>query len=167
MVRRVRDALAIAEALAAGKPVAQVRRTLRMPSFAADRLIADVSNRDVESYRRALELGATESWAGELEAGAGHLTSAVVAARANALGLLVVAALSHLAAALLAQGKFHAARVVAQEALALGVDEPQAFREAHERARMVVELADLRTDPWAALSGAADQRASADALFRR
>jgi DNA polymerase III subunit delta len=56
MVRRVRDALAIAEALAAGKPVAQVRKTLRMPSFAADRLIADVSNRDVESYRRALEL---------------------------------------------------------------------------------------------------------------
>jgi DNA polymerase-3 subunit delta len=56
MVRRVRDALAIAEALAAGKPPAQVRKTLRMPSFAADRLIADVSNRDVESYRRALEL---------------------------------------------------------------------------------------------------------------
>jgi DNA polymerase III subunit delta len=56
MVRRVRDALAIAEALAAGKPAAQVRKTLRMPSFAADRLIADVSGRDVESYRRALEL---------------------------------------------------------------------------------------------------------------
>ena len=43
MVRRVRDALAIAEALAAGQPAAQVRTTLRMPSFAADRLIADVS----------------------------------------------------------------------------------------------------------------------------
>jgi DNA polymerase-3 subunit delta len=56
MVRRVRDALAIAEALAAGQPPAQVRRTLRMPSFAADRLIADVSSRDVEAYRRALEL---------------------------------------------------------------------------------------------------------------
>jgi DNA polymerase III subunit delta len=56
MVRRVRDALAIAEALAAGKPVAQVRKTLRMPSFAADRLIADVSKRDAEAYRRALEL---------------------------------------------------------------------------------------------------------------
>jgi DNA polymerase-3 subunit delta len=56
IVRRVRDALAIAEALAAGKPAAQVRKTLRMPSFAADRLIADVSNRDVESYRRALVL---------------------------------------------------------------------------------------------------------------
>jgi len=56
MVRRVRDALAIAEALAAGQPASQVRRGLRMPSFAADRLIADVSNRDPEAYRRALEL---------------------------------------------------------------------------------------------------------------
>ena len=27
-----------------------------MPSFAADRLVADVSKRDVESFRRALEL---------------------------------------------------------------------------------------------------------------
>ena len=43
MVRRVRDALAIAEALAAGQPAAQVKQGLRMPSFAADRLIADVS----------------------------------------------------------------------------------------------------------------------------
>jgi len=56
MVRRLRDALAIAEALAAGKPAAQVRRGLRMPSFAADRLIADVATRDVEAFRRALEL---------------------------------------------------------------------------------------------------------------
>jgi DNA polymerase-3 subunit delta len=56
MVRRVREALAIAEALAAGQPAAQVRRMLRMPSYAADRLIADVTSRDVESYRRALEL---------------------------------------------------------------------------------------------------------------
>ena len=56
MVRRVRDALAISEALAAGQPAAQVRRTLRMPSYAADRLIADVSARDPEAYRRALTL---------------------------------------------------------------------------------------------------------------
>jgi DNA polymerase-3 subunit delta len=56
MARRVRDALAIAEALEAGQPPAQVRRSLRMPSFAADRLIADVSKRDAESYRRALEI---------------------------------------------------------------------------------------------------------------
>jgi DNA polymerase-3 subunit delta len=56
MVRRVRDALAIAAALAAGQPPGAIRKTLRMPSFAADRLIADVSKRDVESYRRALEI---------------------------------------------------------------------------------------------------------------
>jgi len=56
MVRRLRDALAIAEALAAGRPAAQVRKSLRMPSFAADRLISDVSKRDVEAFRRALVL---------------------------------------------------------------------------------------------------------------
>jgi DNA polymerase-3 subunit delta len=56
MVRRVREALAVSEALAAGQPASQVRRGLRMPSFAADRLIADVSARDPEVYRRALEL---------------------------------------------------------------------------------------------------------------
>jgi DNA polymerase III subunit delta len=56
MVRRLREAVAIAEALAAGRPPAQIRKTLRMPSFAADRLIADVGKRDVESFRRALEL---------------------------------------------------------------------------------------------------------------
>ena len=56
MVRRLRDALAVAEALAAGRPAAQVKRTLRMPSFAADRLVADVAKRDAEAFRRALEL---------------------------------------------------------------------------------------------------------------
>ena len=56
MVRRLRDALTIAEALAAGQPAAQVKKGLRMPSFAADRLVADVAKRDVEAFRRALEL---------------------------------------------------------------------------------------------------------------
>ena len=56
MVRRLRDALAIAEALAAGQPAAQIKKGLRMPGFAADRLIADAGRRDVESLRRALEL---------------------------------------------------------------------------------------------------------------
>jgi DNA polymerase-3 subunit delta len=56
MVRRLRDAHSIAEALAAGRPAAQIKRGLRMPSFAADRLIADVSKRDVEAFRRALTL---------------------------------------------------------------------------------------------------------------
>jgi DNA polymerase-3 subunit delta len=53
-VKKVREALGVAEALAAGQPPGQVRRILRMPSFAADRLIADVSGRDAEAYRRAL-----------------------------------------------------------------------------------------------------------------
>jgi DNA polymerase-3 subunit delta len=56
IARRLRDALTVAEALAAGQPASQVKRTLRMPSFAADRLISDVSKRDPETYRRALEL---------------------------------------------------------------------------------------------------------------
>ena len=43
MVRRLRDALAIAEALAAGQPPAQIKKGLRMPGFAADRLIADAA----------------------------------------------------------------------------------------------------------------------------
>jgi DNA polymerase-3 subunit delta len=55
MVRRMRDAIAIAEQLEAGKPPAEVRKTLRMPSFAADRLIADVQGRDVTALRMALE----------------------------------------------------------------------------------------------------------------
>jgi DNA polymerase-3 subunit delta len=56
MVRRLRDALTVAEALAAGQPAAQVKKSLRMPSFAADRLVSDVAKRDVEAFRRALEL---------------------------------------------------------------------------------------------------------------
>jgi DNA polymerase-3 subunit delta len=56
MVRRLRDALAIAEALAAGQPPAQIKKSLRMPGFAADRLIADAGKRDVEAFRRALVL---------------------------------------------------------------------------------------------------------------
>lgn len=56
MVRRLRDALMIAEALAAGQPAAQVKKSLRMPSFAADRLVADVAKRDIEALRHALEL---------------------------------------------------------------------------------------------------------------
>ena len=56
MVRRLRDALAVAEARAAGRPAAQIRKSLRMPSFAADRLIADVAKRDVDAFRLALEL---------------------------------------------------------------------------------------------------------------
>jgi len=81
MVRRLREALAIAEALAAGRPAAQVKKGLRMPSFAADRLVADVTKRDVEAFRRALELMADL----ELESrggGGGVLSEDTAAARA-------------------------------------------------------------------------------------
>jgi DNA polymerase III subunit delta len=81
MVRRLRDALAIAEALAAGRPPAQIKKGLRMPGFAADRLIADAGKRDVEAFRRALELMA------DLEAesrghGGGGLDETTAAVRA-------------------------------------------------------------------------------------
>jgi DNA polymerase-3 subunit delta len=55
-VRRVRDALTVAEQLAAGRPASQVRRDLRMPYKAAERLIDVASSRDPETYRRALVL---------------------------------------------------------------------------------------------------------------
>ena len=56
MVGRLRDALAIAEALASGQNASQIKKGLRMPGFAADRLIADAGRRDVEAFRRALVL---------------------------------------------------------------------------------------------------------------
>jgi DNA polymerase III subunit delta len=56
MVRRLRDALQVAEALAAGQPAAEIKRSLRMAPFVADRLISDVRERDVDTYRRALAL---------------------------------------------------------------------------------------------------------------
>jgi DNA polymerase-3 subunit delta len=81
MVRRLRDALAIAEALAAGQSAAQIKKGLRMPSFAADRLIADAGRRDVEGLRHALVLMA------DLEAesrghGGGGLDESTAAVRA-------------------------------------------------------------------------------------
>jgi DNA polymerase-3 subunit delta len=56
MSQRVRDALAVAQALEGGAPAAQIKRTLRMPSRAADRLIADAGRSGTERLRRALEL---------------------------------------------------------------------------------------------------------------
>lgn len=56
IVRQLRDALQIAEALAAGTPAGELKRSLRMPAWKADRVIADVRHRDTESYRCALAL---------------------------------------------------------------------------------------------------------------
>ena len=87
IVRRLRDALAVAEALAAGQAPAQVRKTLRMPSFAADRLIADVSKRDVDAFRRALALLADL----ELETRGGGANGGMLSEETAALRAVVAA----------------------------------------------------------------------------
>ena len=56
IIRRMRDAHEVAMALEAGESPSQVKGRLRMPPFAADRLVADVRRHDVDTYRRALEL---------------------------------------------------------------------------------------------------------------
>jgi DNA polymerase-3 subunit delta len=55
MAQRVRTALEVAQALEAGEPESQVKRGLRMPARAADRLIADARRSGSERLRRALE----------------------------------------------------------------------------------------------------------------
>ena len=54
MVKRLRDAVAVAEQLEAGQSPAQVKKTLRMPPRAADKFVKDVAGRDVEALRQAL-----------------------------------------------------------------------------------------------------------------
>jgi len=54
MVRRLRDAVAVAEQLHAGQSPAQVKKTLRMPPRAADKFLKDVSARDLDALREAL-----------------------------------------------------------------------------------------------------------------
>jgi DNA polymerase III subunit delta len=55
MAQRVRAAVEVAQALEQGGSALQVKRGLRMPSRAADRLIADARRRGVERLRQALE----------------------------------------------------------------------------------------------------------------
>ncbi|MGZ4187848.1 MAG: DNA polymerase III subunit delta [Solirubrobacteraceae bacterium] len=55
MAQRVRSALEIAQALDGGEPQAQIKRGLRMPSRAADRLIADARASGSAQLQRALE----------------------------------------------------------------------------------------------------------------
>ncbi|HYM55782.1 MAG TPA: hypothetical protein VES97_10490 [Solirubrobacteraceae bacterium] len=54
MAQRLRDALAISLRLRAGASVAEVKRGLRMPARAADRLVADVARTDPDRLREAL-----------------------------------------------------------------------------------------------------------------
>ncbi|MDQ6812065.1 MAG: hypothetical protein M3Z95_09230, partial [Actinomycetota bacterium] len=54
MAQRLREALAISLRLEAGESTSEVRRGLRMPSRAAERLLSDVARTDAERLRRAL-----------------------------------------------------------------------------------------------------------------
>jgi len=81
MAQRVRQAHEIALALEGGEPAAQIRRRLRMPSRAADRLIADAGRAGADRLRAAivqiadLELASRGGAAG----GAGEDTAALLA----------------------------------------------------------------------------------------
>jgi DNA polymerase-3 subunit delta len=55
MAQRVRQALEVARALDDGEPPAQIKRRLRMPSRAADRLIADAGRAGIDKLAGALE----------------------------------------------------------------------------------------------------------------
>jgi DNA polymerase III subunit delta len=54
MASRLREALAVATRLQAGEPPAEIKRSLRMPSRAAERFLADVARNDPERLRAAL-----------------------------------------------------------------------------------------------------------------
>ena len=87
IARRLRDALEVARALERGEPQAQVKRSLRMPSRAADRLIADAGRTGSERLERALEaladLELTSRGGGK---GAGSEDSATLVAIARIAG---------------------------------------------------------------------------------
>jgi DNA polymerase-3 subunit delta len=81
MSQRVRTAHEIATALEAGEPASQVKRRLRMPSKAADRLIADAERSGSDSLQRTIEQLAELELAsrGGGSGGAGEDTAALLA----------------------------------------------------------------------------------------
>jgi DNA polymerase-3 subunit delta len=84
MVRRLRDAVTIAEALQNGQSAAQVKKILRMPPRAADKFVKDVQARDVEALRKALTAMAdleVESRGGDLSEDTEALKAVLIATR--------------------------------------------------------------------------------------
>jgi DNA polymerase III subunit delta len=78
MAGRLREALSISLRLSAGESVAEVKRGLRMPAKAAERLVADVARSDPAKLRGALiELGELEL---NLRGGAPLLSARTVSA---------------------------------------------------------------------------------------
>jgi DNA polymerase-3 subunit delta len=55
MAQRIRTAHEVAQAIEDGEPIAQVKRRLRMPSRAADRLLNDARQAGADRLRRAIE----------------------------------------------------------------------------------------------------------------
>jgi DNA polymerase-3 subunit delta len=87
MSQRVRTAHEIATALEGGEPASQVKRRLRMPSKAADRLIADAGRSGSDSLQRTIEQLAELELAsrGGGSGGAGEDTVALLAIQRVAL----------------------------------------------------------------------------------
>jgi DNA polymerase-3 subunit delta len=84
MVRRLRDGVAVAEALQAGQSTSQVKKGLRMPPRAADKFVKDVASRDVEALRRALAAMAdleVQSRGGELSEDTEAIRAVLIATR--------------------------------------------------------------------------------------
>lgn len=81
MTQRVRTAHEVALALEAGEPPGHIKRKLRMPSRAADRLIADAGRAGAASLRRTIERLAELELAsrGGGSGGAGEDTAALLA----------------------------------------------------------------------------------------
>jgi DNA polymerase-3 subunit delta len=81
MSTRVRTAHEVATALESGAPPAQIKRSLRMPSRAADRLIADAGRSGAENLQRTIEQLAELELAsrGGGSGGAGEDTAALLA----------------------------------------------------------------------------------------
>jgi DNA polymerase-3 subunit delta len=81
MSQRVRTAHEVAVALEAGEPAGQIKRRLRMPSKAADRLIADAGRTGADSLERTIEQLAELELAsrGGGSGGAGEDTAALLA----------------------------------------------------------------------------------------
>jgi DNA polymerase-3 subunit delta len=81
MSTRVRTAHEVATALESGTPPAQIKRSLRMPSRAADRLIADAGRSGAENLQRTIEQLAELELAsrGGGSGGAGEDTAALLA----------------------------------------------------------------------------------------
>jgi len=81
MAQRLRIAHDVAQALDGGEPEAQIRRRLRMPGRAAERLIADARHAGTDKLRRAIEQIADLELAsrGGASGAAGEDTAALIA----------------------------------------------------------------------------------------